>query len=98
LCKTIQEAAWLRQILTGIRYNIPDTKYILIIRDNQGSLLLAKNPELYQASKYIIIKYYYIRDEYRYNYITLYYTPTTKIITNSLTKPLAEINFRRFIQ
>jgi hypothetical protein len=60
LCKTIQETAWLRQILTGIRYNIPDTKYALIIRNNQGFLLFAKNPELYQASKYIAVKYYYI--------------------------------------
>jgi hypothetical protein len=34
LYKTIQEAAWLKQILTGIRYNIPDIRYILIIRDN----------------------------------------------------------------
>jgi hypothetical protein len=34
LYKIIQEVVWLRQILTGIGYNIPDTKYILIIRDN----------------------------------------------------------------
>jgi hypothetical protein len=98
LCKTVQEAAWLKQIFTRIRYNIPDTKYVLIIRDNQGSLLLAENLELYQASKHIVIKYYYIRDEYRYNHITLYYTPTTKIITNGLTKPLAKMNFRKFVQ
>jgi hypothetical protein len=47
LCKTIQETVWLKQILTGIRYNIPNTKYILIFRNNQGSLLLAENPELH---------------------------------------------------
>ena len=98
LCKTIQEAIWLRQILTRIRYNIPDTKYVLIIRNNQRFLLLAENPELYQASKYIAIKYYYIRDEYKHNYITLYYIPTTKIIINGLAKPLAKINFRKFVQ
>jgi hypothetical protein len=46
LCKTIQKTIWLKQILTGIRYNIPDTKYILIIRNNQKFLLLAENPEL----------------------------------------------------
>jgi hypothetical protein len=34
LCKTIQEITWLKQILTGIRYNITDAKYVLIIRDN----------------------------------------------------------------
>jgi hypothetical protein len=76
---------------------MPDTKYILIIKDNQGSLLFIENPELYQANKYIIIKYYYIRDEYRRNYIILYYIPITKIIANGLTKPLAEINFRKFV-
>jgi capsule polysaccharide modification protein KpsS len=34
LYKIIQETIWLKQILTGIKYNIPDTKYILIIRNN----------------------------------------------------------------
>jgi hypothetical protein len=97
LYKTIQEIVWLRQILTRIRYNIPNTKYILIIRSNQGFLLLIENPELYQASMHIAVKYYYIRDEYRHNHITLYYTPITKIITNSLTKPFIEINFRKFV-
>jgi ribosomal protein S17E len=77
---------------------MPDTKYILIIRNNQGFLLLIENPELYQANKHIVIKYYYIRDKYRHNHITLYYTPITKIITNGLTKPFAKINFRKFIQ
>jgi hypothetical protein len=76
---------------------MPDTKYVLIIRDNQESLSLAKNPELYQTSKHVAIKYYYIRDEYRRNHITLYYIPTTEIIADGLTKPLAEINFRKFV-
>jgi hypothetical protein len=76
---------------------MPDTKYILIIRDNQKSLLLVENPKLYHTSKYIAVKYYYIRDKYRRNHITLYYIPTTEIITNGLTKPLAEVNFRKFV-
>jgi hypothetical protein len=97
LCKTIQETAWLRQIRTGIGYNIPDAKCMLIIRDNQGFLLLAESPELYQASKYIVIKYYYIRDEYKHNHITLYYTPKTKMVADGLTKPLMEVNFRKFV-
>jgi hypothetical protein len=69
-------------------YNIPDTKYILIIKNNQGFFSLAKNLELYQANKYITVKYYYIRGKCKHNYIILYYIPITKIIADSLTKIL----------
>jgi hypothetical protein len=43
------------------------------------------------------MKYYYIRDKYKHNYITLYYIPITKIITNGLTKSPVEINFQKFV-
>ena len=31
-------------------------------KDNQGSFALNENPELYYRIKYIVVKYYYIRE------------------------------------
>ncbi len=39
-----------------------DPKTVKIRADNQGAIVLAKNPYLYKRLKHIDISYYYIRD------------------------------------
>ncbi len=45
-----------------LEYIGTDSKTVEIRVDNQGAIVLAKNPYLYERSKYIDISYYYIRD------------------------------------
>ena len=60
--KTTQQ---LVQILKDIRYPelIGNNKRTMqILGDNQGAIALIKNPHLYKRSRYIDIKYHYVRD------------------------------------
>jgi hypothetical protein len=60
-------------------------------------LLLAENPELYNRSKHIAIKYYYIRQKVKKEQITLKYCQTNKMLANGLTKILRPIKHARFV-
>jgi hypothetical protein len=56
--------------------------------DAQGALDLAKNVHFPQKTKYINIRYYFIRDYIENKDIELDYIPTEDIIANILTKLL----------
>ena len=71
---------------------------MLLYGDNQSALVLTKNPELYQRTKYINVKYYYIRQQYERELIDLWFIPTDKIATDGLTKPLAYPKFKEFVR
>jgi hypothetical protein len=61
--------------------------------DAQGALDLAINARFSQKTKYIDIRYYFIRDYINTKDIELKYIPTIEIIANILTKPLARPAF-----
>jgi hypothetical protein len=52
----------------------------------------------YSRTKYIEIRYYYIRQLVAYNKLVLVYIPTENILADILTKPLPIIAFRRYIE
>ena len=56
----IKEAIYIKVLLEELGY-YKQNKF-LIYTDNNGVLLLAKNPIFHERTKYIAIKYYYIRD------------------------------------
>ena len=72
-------------------------KYIKIYRDNQGSLALTENPELYQRTKYIAVKYYYLREECSKDVVRFWYCPTEDIAADGLTKPLGPTKHKSFV-
>jgi hypothetical protein len=67
-----------------------------IREDNQGALVLVKNPYLHERSKHIDICYYYIRDLAEKNLLEVIYIPTSEIPADSITKPLTRTAFERF--
>ena len=61
LARVAQEAIFLRQLYADmVCTNKP---VVNIFVDNQGAIMLAKNPVNHQRSKHIDIKYYYIRSQ-----------------------------------
>jgi hypothetical protein len=64
--------------------------------DNQGALVLVKNPQLYKRSKYIDICYYFIRDLAEKGKLNVEFILTTKIVADGITKPLQRVAFERF--
>ena len=73
-----------------------DSKTVEIRADNQGAITLAKNPYLYERSKYINISYYYIRDLKEQKKIKIIYVLTTEIVANGFTKLLERVIFKKF--
>ncbi len=73
-----------------------DPKTVEIRADNQGAIVLAKNPYLYKRLKHIDISYYYIRDLKKQKKIKITYVLITEIVANGFTKPLKRIIFEKF--
>ena len=64
--------------------------------DNQGALALVKNPHLHARSKHIDVSYHFIRDLAEKRMLQITYVPTTEMIADGMTKPLARMAFERF--
>ena len=63
--------------------------------NSQGVINLALNTHFSQKTKYINIKYYFIRDYIKKKDIIIKYILITKIITNILIKPLPRALFEK---
>ena len=69
-----------------------------VYTDNNGALLLAKNPVFHERTKHIAVKFHYIRELLNKGIIDLYYISTNEQKADGLTKPLDKIKFKAFIE
>jgi hypothetical protein len=69
-----------------------------IFSDNQTYIILAKDPIAYSRTKYIEIRYHYIRDLMAYRKATIVYYNIENILADVLTKPLPLSAYKRYIQ
>ena len=65
--------------------------------DNQGALVLAKNPVHHQRSKHIDIRYHFIRNEVQIGALQLVYTPSDDNVADLFTKPPTCPKLRGFL-
>jgi hypothetical protein len=98
LAKAATEAAWLRETFKQLKYKSPDVDCIRIYGDNQAALQLTENPSYHQRTKHIAVKYHFIRDERSKGRIRLWYCPTKDMKADGLTKSLAPIKHKAFVQ
>ena len=70
LASTVQESIYLKQMLGNIDSNFQSGPS-LIYEDNQCAIALANNPVNRQRSKYIDIRFHFIRSELKNGQITL---------------------------
>src|SRR5436305_6743576 len=61
----------------------------IIFADNQGDIKLSENPKHHSRSKHIDVKFHFIREASQQGLIRLMYIPTTDMVADILTKPLA---------
>ena len=69
----------------------------MIFEDNQSCIALADNPIHHARSKYIDIRYHFIRD-YTNKEIEIIYCPTKEMVADVLTKLLARPAFEKHIK
>ena len=61
----------------------------IIFADNQGPIKLSENLKHHSRSKHIDVKFHFIREASQQGLIRLVYIPTTDMVADILTKPLA---------
>ncbi|CAH0520377.1 unnamed protein product [Peronospora belbahrii] len=75
LAEAMQEAVWLKVFLSELGEMTID-EAIIIYEDNQGSIALAKNPELHKRTKHIDIRFHFVREKVAGGRVMLKYCPT----------------------
>ena len=90
-----KEAIWLRQLLKDIGFE--QKRPTLIMIDNQSAIVLTKNAEFHQRTKYIDVKYHFISSHVTEGSIKPVYVSTSEQMADVFTKPLPPIKFKKNI-
>ena len=69
---------------------------VVIYCDNQGAIVLAKNPESHARSKHIDIQWHYQREKIEDGSVEFKFIPTEQQIADGLTKALTKEKFLIF--
>ena len=92
---TIQEAIWLRRFLQHLEIVKTTFEPMTIYCDRMVALAYAKDPKYHGKTKHIYIRYPFIRDMITQNEVVLRYIPTSKMVADPFTKPIARNAFFR---
>ncbi len=87
-----KEAIWLRQLLKDMGYE--QKALTILYEDNQGCIMLSKNPVYHARTKHIDIQHHFIREKVEQKQVELKYCPMNKMIIDILTKPIPRDQFK----
>jgi len=94
-----KQGQWAAQIFRDLgmqKYVSRNGQTVHMYGDNQGALALVKNPHLHERSKHIDICHHFVRDLSEKKRLEITYIPTTAMVADGMTKPLARIAFEKF--
>lgn len=86
----VKEGLWLRKLLCDLGIN---SKTVNILADNQSAIKILRNPISSLRSKHIDVIHHFARERVMRNEVVFTYTPTSQMIADALTKPLANDKF-----
>jgi hypothetical protein len=104
-----RETTWLRNLLAEIdppnapAISLPqlhEPNYIFpmpMAMDNQGAIALATLGSQNRRTRYINVRYHYIRDYIKSGTIAPHYTPTSDMLADGFTKTLDRLKFATFV-
>ena len=96
LSSAFQEAAWMRQLLSGlIGIQVDSLGPTLIFEDNQSTICMSKNHQFHGRSKHIDIKYHYVREQVAAGNIELEYCKSDDMLADIFTKGLNGPRFKK---
>ena len=93
LAHGLKELLWTIQILTamGIKIKLP----VPVFEDNQTCISIASNFMSQKRTRYVDIRYHFIRDYVKDGTIKLFYCQTAKMLADILTKALPRPQYQR---
>ena len=77
-------------------YGIGTKEATNLHEDNQGSILLSKNPKSHSRTKHINITFHYVREAVEKKEANIIYCATEKMTADIMTKPLPKVKFEEF--
>jgi hypothetical protein len=93
-CLASREAMWLQKLLSGLFGLGLETTCIWC--NNQSCMKFSENPLFHDKSKYIEIRYYYIRDMAQRGAVRLQFMTIEDQVADVFTKPLSRTKFEYF--
>ncbi|GJX33299.1 retrovirus-related pol polyprotein from transposon RE1, partial [Tanacetum coccineum] len=85
------EITWLQSLLLDLQ--VPITKPVLIMCDNQSSIALASNPKQHARTKHVEIDCHFVRDKIKAGIILPTFIPSNHQAADVLTKGLSRAPF-----
>lgn len=93
LASAAQESLWLQQLLSDLKTK--QVEPMIIFEDNQSAISMSKNPQFHGRSKYIAIKYHFIREQVCNGKVELKYCKTNDMVADIMTKGLSGEQFEK---
>lgn len=90
-CDTSKEVVWIRRLMESV--GAADDSATQLRLDNQGSVKFIKNPEFHKRTKYIDVRFHFIREVYSTGHIKIKYVPSSRQLADILTKALPRNKF-----
>ena len=88
-----QETIWFKRLLESLKVEQP--KPTKLFEDNQGTIVLSKNPSNHSGTKHIDLKCHFIREANRRRQIDVEYCESNKMLADILTKGLGKERFEK---
>ncbi|CAI5714757.1 unnamed protein product [Peronospora destructor] len=92
LSEATQEAVWLKAFMCELGEDAGDGA-VMVYKDNQGAIALAKSPEFHKRIKHIDIRYHFVREKVKDGQVVLDYCPTQEMLADLMTKPIPAAQF-----
>lgn len=89
ITEAAKEVLWLHTLLNDFEIDVNEPT--IILNDNQSTISMLTNGDFMQRTKYIGVKYHFLRDWIKRQKIDVQYCPTEHNIADLLTKPLSGI-------
>ena len=93
MSEACREVTWLRLLLSELTHTQRGATEIL--EDNQGAIVLAKNPEHHARNKHIDMRHHFCRDKVESGEVVVTYMPTHLMVADALTKALPAAAFQQ---
>ncbi|GMP96916.1 hypothetical protein CsSME_00045349 [Camellia sinensis var. sinensis] len=85
----VQEAVWLRRFLQHLDVVTHTSDPVTIHCDSMAALAYAKDPKYHGRTKHIDVRFNFIRDILAQKEVILEHIPTSRMVADPLTKPIA---------
>ena len=86
-----KEIVWIRLLLFDLGF--PQDEATILYEDNQSTIKLIASESYHAKTKHIDVQYYYVKEQYKNNVLSVVYLSTNDMTSDMLTKPLGPTQY-----